>query len=124
MGLNDIRYHEVQGNQDINKLGFLVNMIFTKYRYLGAFPGSPLVKTLPSNAEGEGSIPGQGAKISQALQPKKQNTKWKQYSNKFNKDFKNSPHQKMFLKKDFQEEYVSIPFQSPGMHNSSQSSTW
>ena len=28
-----------------------------------------------------------------ALQPRKQNKKQKQYCNKFNKDFKNSPHQ-------------------------------
>ena len=27
------------------------------------FPGGPVVKTLPSNAEGEGSIPGGGAMI-------------------------------------------------------------
>ena len=29
----------------------------------GDFPGSPVVKTLPFNAGGVGSIPGQGAKI-------------------------------------------------------------
>ena len=81
MGLNDIRYHEVQGNQDINKLGFLVNMIFTKYRYLGAFPGSPLVKTLPSNAVGASSIPGQGTKIPHTSWPKKCK-KWELYCNK------------------------------------------
>ena len=27
------------------------------------FPGGPVVKTLPSNAGGVGSVPGQGAKI-------------------------------------------------------------
>ena len=32
--------------------------------------GSPVVKTLPSNAKGTGSIPGQGAKIPPALRPK------------------------------------------------------
>ena len=53
-----------------------------------------MVKTLPSNAGGAGSIPGQGAKIPHALGPKKQNIKQKQYCNKFNKDFKNGPHQK------------------------------
>ena len=41
-----------------------------------------MVKTLPSNAEGAGSIPGQGAKILHASQPKNQ----KQYCNKFNED--------------------------------------
>ena len=34
------------------------------------FPGGPLVKTSPSNAGGVGSIPGQGAKIPHASQPK------------------------------------------------------
>ena len=29
----------------------------------GDFPGGPVVKTSPSNAEGAGLIPGQGAKI-------------------------------------------------------------
>ena len=38
------------------------------------FPGSPVVKTSPSNAEGAGSIPGQRAKIPHALWPKKQKT--------------------------------------------------
>ena len=36
------------------------------------FPGGPVVKTLPSNAGGEGLIPGRGAKIPHALQPKDQ----------------------------------------------------
>ena len=62
------------------------------------FPGGPVVKTLPSNAGGAGSIPGQGANIPHASGPKKknQNIKQKQYCNKFNKDFKkkNGPHQK------------------------------
>ena len=31
------------------------------------FPGDPVVKTLPSNAGGEGSIPGQGMKIPRAI---------------------------------------------------------
>ena len=58
------------------------------------FPGGPLVKTSPSNAGGAGSIPGLGAKIPHALRPKNQNIKQKQYCDKFNKDFKNGPHQK------------------------------
>ena len=53
-----------------------------------------MVKTLPSDAGGAGSIPGQGAKIPHASWPKNQNIKPKQYCNKFNKDFKNGPHQK------------------------------
>ena len=67
------------------------------YQKLGDrdFPGSPVVKTSPSNAEGVGSIPDQGAKIPHASGPKNQITKQKQYFNKFNKDFKNGPHQKI-----------------------------
>ena len=57
------------------------------------FPGSPVVKTLPSNARGADLIPGWGAKIPHALWPKNQNIKHKQYCNKFNKDLKNGPHQ-------------------------------
>ena len=59
------------------------------------FPGSPGVKTSPSNV---GLIPGQGAKTSYALGPKHQNIKQKQCS-KFNKDSKNGPHQKKSKKK-------------------------
>ena len=49
------------------------------------FPSNTVVKPLPSNAEGMGSIPGWGAKMPHALQPKKQSIKQKQYYNKFNK---------------------------------------
>ena len=48
-----------------------------------------MVKTSPSNAGGVGSIPGWGAGIPHASQPKNQNIKQKQYCNKFNRDFKN-----------------------------------
>ena len=37
---------------------------------MGDFPGRPLVKTLPSNAEGVGSIPHQAAKIACVKKPK------------------------------------------------------
>ena len=37
------------------------------------FPDSPVVKTSPSNTEGIGSVPGQGAKILHASQPKNRN---------------------------------------------------
>ena len=47
-----------------------------------------MVKTLPSSAEGAGSIPGRGAKIPNALEPESQSIKQKQYCNKFNKDVK------------------------------------
>ena len=56
------------------------------------FLGSPVVKTLPSNARGVGLIPGLGAKITHASWSKHQNIKQKQYCNKFNKDLKNGPH--------------------------------
>ena len=56
------------------------------------FPGGPVVKTSPSNAEGAGSIRGRGAKIPHSSQPKNQNRKQKQYCNKFNKAFKKGPH--------------------------------
>ena len=59
------------------------------------FPGDPVVETLPSSAGAAGCIPGQGTKIPHALGPKKQNIKQKQYSHKFNNDFKNGPHQKI-----------------------------
>ena len=58
------------------------------------FPGGTVVQNLPVNAGDTGSVLGQGAKIPHALQPKKQNIKQKQYCNKFNKVFKNGPHQK------------------------------
>ena len=59
------------------------------------FPGGPVVKTSPSNAGVTGSISGRGgAKIPRASRSKNPNVKQKQYCNKFNKDFKNGPHQK------------------------------
>ena len=61
-----------------------------------------MVGTLPSSAGAVGSIPGRGAKSPHASGPKNQNIEQKQYSNKFNKDFKNkkwSTAKKMFKKK-------------------------
>ena len=58
-----------------------------------------MVKALPSNAGGLGSIPGRGVNIPHASRPKNQNRRQKQYCNKFNKDFKNGPHTKKILKK-------------------------
>ena len=48
----------------------------------GAFPAGSVVKTLPSNAGGTGSIPLRGTKIPQSLEPKH---KAEQYCNKFKK---------------------------------------
>ena len=59
---------------------------------MGDLPRGLVGKTLPSNAEGAGLIPGQGAKIPHVSWPKKQNIKQKQYCNKFNKVFKNGHH--------------------------------
>ena len=40
----------------------------------GDFPGCPIVETLPSDAEGEGSVPGWGAETPPASQPNKTKT--------------------------------------------------
>ena len=61
-------------------------------------PGGPVVKTLPSNAGDAGSVPGRDAKTPCASQAKTQIIKQTEYCNKFNKDFKNNPHQKKILK--------------------------
>ena len=53
---------------------------------LGEFPGSPVVKSVPSSAGGVCPIPGLEVKISHASRPKNQNIK--QYYNKFNTDLK------------------------------------
>ena len=57
------------------------------------FPSSLVVKKLPFSEKGVGSIPGRGAKMPCALQPKSQNIKQKQYCNQFSTTLKNSPHQ-------------------------------
>ena len=52
------------------------------------FTGGSMVKTSPCNAEGVGSVPGQGTKIPHDSQSKKsKHYKQNQYCNKFNKDF-------------------------------------
>ena len=45
------------------------------FKEIRDFPGGPVVKTLPSNAEYVALIPGGGAKIPHALWPKNQNIK-------------------------------------------------
>ena len=55
-------------------------------------PCGPVVKTLPSNAGDAGLIPGWGAEMPHASQPKNQNIKQKHFCNKVNKDLKNGPH--------------------------------
>ena len=75
---------------------------YFKNLYWGYSPGGQLIKTSPSNTGDEGSIPGWEAKIPHVWGPKKKKqptkTKQKQYWNEFNKDLKNSPHQKIFLR--------------------------
>ena len=48
--------------------------------------------------QGVGSIPGWGAKIPHASAPKNQSVKQNEYCNKFNRDFKNDPCQKILKK--------------------------
>ena len=69
-------------------------MVKLKSRH-GDIPDGPVVRALPSNVEGEGLIPGWGAKIQKKKEEHKQQ---KQYCNKFNKDFINGPHQKKIKK--------------------------
>ena len=64
------------------------------------------MKPSPFNPEGVGSVPGWGAKIPHASQPKNQNIEQKQYCNKLNKDFKNGPHKKKILKKKKPIEFI------------------
>ena len=59
------------------------------------FPGRPAVKTPCFRCRGAGLTAGWRRKIPHA----NQNIKQKQYCNKFNKDFKNGPHQKVLKKK-------------------------
>ena len=51
-------------------LSLTVYFLLTLISVFRDFPGSPVVKTSPSNAGGAGSIPGQGTKIPQASWPK------------------------------------------------------
>ena len=51
----------------------MINLVILKHA-VGDFLGSSVVKTLPSNSGGEGSVPGWGAGIPHALwQKSKQN---------------------------------------------------
>ena len=52
-----------------------------------------MVKTSPSDGGGVGSIPGPGADMPCDTGEINPNIKQKQYCNKFNKIFKNGPHQ-------------------------------
>ena len=67
--------------------GFMPKIAAHKKRTRGSFPGGPLVKTSPSNAREESSIPDWGAKTPHDSRPKNQNIKQKEYCNKFSIDF-------------------------------------
>ena len=82
-----------------------------RYRH---FPGSPVVKTSPSSAGGVGSIPGQGTKIPHASRPKHQT---EANCNKFNKEFKNGPHQKKKSLKNKTKQMVLGQLNSPSQKN-------
>ena len=62
------------------------------------FSGSPVVKTVLSNAGSAGSIPGQGPRSHMPHSQKTKSMKQKQYCDKFNKDFKKWPTSKTLLK--------------------------
>ena len=47
--------------------GKLISKIYKEHTQFRDFPGGPLVKNLPCNAQGTGSIPGQGSKIPTCL---------------------------------------------------------
>ena len=59
------------------------------------FHSGPVIWTSLSITGGVGSIPGWGTKSPCASWPQIQNIKQKQYCNKFSKNFKNGPHQKI-----------------------------
>ena len=58
------------------------------------FPGGPVVKTSPSDVGSVDSIPVAEARVHMLWGQKNWNMNQKQYCNRFNKEFKNGPHQK------------------------------
>ena len=80
-------------------------------------PGGPVVNSSSSKAGRADSIPVRGAKTPHSSGAKNQNIKQKWYCNKFNKDFRNGPHQKIFLKIIPGEEDVKGPFAQTGVWN-------
>ena len=63
-------------------------------------PDRPVIAISLSSARGVISISALGARSPPASQPENRNVTQKEYCNKFNKNFKNCPHQKN-LKKDY-----------------------
>ena len=81
-------------NFHLKKNLLLKNEFFFSLNVYKDFHGGPGVKTLPSNAGGMGSTPGQGAKISHASRLKKSKHKTETVLWQSQKDFKNGPHKK------------------------------
>ena len=69
------------------------------------FSGGSGVKILSSNVGDTSSIPGWRTKIPHAWRPKYQSIKQKHYCNKFNEDFKNGTHQRMYKKMAYDSHY-------------------
>ena len=70
-------------------------------RIFRGFPGGPVVETSPSNTGSAHMIPCQSQDPTMPCGSKnktKQNIKQIQHGNRFNKDLKNGPHQKIFKK--------------------------
>ena len=83
------------------------------------FPDDAVVNTLPSDAEGRSSVPGQETKIPHALQPKIQKYCYKHYCNNFNKEFKKLVHiKKKSWKKKKRSLVPSIPLLLPSPQTS------
>ena len=72
------------------------------------FPGGPVVKISSSNARSAGSVRGRGAEMPQALGPKNQKIKQKQYCNKFYKDLKMVHIKNNILKKKEKQKRTSL----------------
>ena len=77
-------------------MNFVLNSFITFFFIKKVFRTSLVVQWLRHHLpiKGVSLIPDQSAEIPHALRPEKQNTIQKQYGNKFNKNFKNDPHQK------------------------------
>ena len=78
--------HGVREADTTDRLSLPV-LIKIKIVTLRDFLDGPMVEILPFNEGDVGSIFCQGVKVPQASWPKNQNTKQKQYCNKFNKGF-------------------------------------
>ena len=65
-------YLHLSGRLDIIDLGIECDLFFCIFKMSSVwnFPGSPVVKTSPSDAEDTGLIPGERAKIPRASWPK------------------------------------------------------